>query len=90
MANTASAIKRVRSNNRKRLRNRIQRTTARTAVKTAREAVAGANSAEARKATLEAISTLDKTAQKGSIHKGNATRRKGRLMKKLAALEAKK
>ncbi len=90
MANTASAIKRVRSNNRKRLRNRINRTTARSAVKTAREAVAGSNLAEARQATLAAISMLDKVAQKGSIHKGNAARRKSRLMKKLAGLEAKK
>ncbi len=90
MANTASAIKRVRSNNRKRLRNRINRTTARSAVKTAREAMAGSNPAEAHQATLAAISSLDMAAQKGSIHKRNAARRKSRLMKKLAGLEAKK
>jgi small subunit ribosomal protein S20 len=90
LANTASAIKRVRSNNRKRLRNRINRTTARTAVKSARAAQSGANAAEARAATLAAISALDKAAQKGAIHKGNAARRKSRLMKKLAELEAKK
>jgi small subunit ribosomal protein S20 len=90
LANTASAIKRVRSNSRKRLRNRINRTTARTAVKTAREAIGSANPAEARTATLAAISTLDKAAQRGSLHKGNASRRKSRLMKKLAALTAKK
>ena len=88
MANTASAIKRVRSNNRKRLRNRVIRTSARSAVKTARAATA--NPAEARTATLAAVSTLDKAAQRGSIHKRNAARRKSRLMKKLAALESKK
>ncbi len=88
MANTASAIKRVRSNNRKRLRNRIIRTSARTAVKTARAATT--SPMEARAATLAAVSTLDKAAQKGAIHKRNAARRKGRLMKKLAALESKK
>ena len=87
MANTASAIKRVRSNNRKRLRNRIIRTSARSAVKTARSA---ANPTEARAATLAAVSTLDKAAQKGAIHKRNAARRKSRLMKQLAALESKK
>jgi hypothetical protein len=33
---------------------------------------------------------LGTAAEKGVIHKNNASRRKGRLMKKLAALEAKK
>lgn len=86
MANTASAIKRVRSNNRKRVNNKVTRTAARTAVRTAREASA----TDARQATLEAISALDKAAQKGVIHKNNAARRKSRLMKKLATLEPKK
>jgi small subunit ribosomal protein S20 len=86
LANTASAIKRVRSNNRKRVRNKITRTATRSAVRLAREA----NPTDARKATLDAVSTLDKAAQKGVIHKNNAARRKSRLMKQLAALEAKK
>lgn len=86
MANTASAVKRVRSNNRKRVRNKVTRTAARTAVRTAREASA----TDARQTTLEAISALDKAAQKGVIHKNNAARRKSRLMKKLATLETKK
>jgi small subunit ribosomal protein S20 len=90
LANTAAAIKRVRSNNRKRVRNRIVRTQARTAVRNAREAIAGANVDAARKATLEAVSALDKAGEKGRLHKRNAARRKSRLMKKLAALQAKK
>ena len=90
MANTASAIKRVRSNNRKRVRNKITRTGTRTAVRAAREALSKGASADAHKATLEAISALDKAAEKGVIHKNNAARRKSRLMKKLAGLEAKK
>ena len=88
MANTASAIKRVRSNSRKRLRNRIIRVRTRSAVRAAREAVAKTNNAdEARQATLQAVSALDKAAEKGIIHKNNASRRKSRLMKKLAALQ---
>jgi hypothetical protein len=35
---------------------------------------------------LKAISALDKAAEKGIIHKNNAARRKGRLMKRFAAL----
>ena len=86
MANTASAIKRIRSNERKRVQNKIVRTKTRTAVRVAREA----KPEEARAATLAAISALDRAAQKGVIHRNNAARRKGRLMKHLATLEAAK
>ena len=84
MANTASAIKRIRSNNRKRVYNKIVRARTRTAIRSAREA----EPAEARAATLAAISALDRAAQKGVIHGNNAARRKSRLMKRLAAVEA--
>lgn len=87
MANTASAIKRVRSNDRKRQYNRIQRTRARTAVRAARESLEG-SAAEAKAAVLNAASMLDKAAKNGSLHPRNAARRKGRLMKQLAALSA--
>ena len=84
MANTASALKRIRSNNRKRIRNKIVRTRTRTAIRTAREATPE----EARAATLAAVSALDRAAQKGVIHRNNAARRKSRLMKHLAQAEA--
>lgn len=87
MANTASAIKRVRSNERKRQFNRIQRTRARSAVRTAREGLEG-TAAEAQAAVLTAAAVLDKAAKNGSLHPRNAARRKGRLMKQLAALSA--
>jgi len=79
LANTASALKRIRSNNRKRIRNKINRSSTRTAVRAAREATPE----EAKAATMAAISALDRAAQKGVIHRNNAARRKGRLMKKL-------
>ena len=85
MANTASAIKRVRSNNRKRVRNKVTRSTTRTAVRLAREATPE----EVKAATLAAISALDRAATKGVIHPNNAARRKSRLMKKLNAPAAK-
>ena len=87
MANTASALKRIRSNNRKRVRNRIVRTQTRTAIRFAREAE---TAAEARTLTVAAISALDSAAQKGVIHLNNAARRKSRLMKKLTELSAAK
>ena len=43
----------------------------------------------ARQATLEAVSVLDKAAEKGVLHKNNAARRKSRLMRRLAALQKK-
>lgn len=81
MANTASALKRIRSNNRKRVRNKIVRTRTRSAIRAAREATPE----EVRAATLAAISALDNAAAKGIIHKNNAARRKSRLMKRLNA-----
>lgn len=89
MANTASAIKRVRSNARKRVRNRVVRATTRTKVTAARSAVA-LKQDDSRAATLAAVSALDRAAQRGVIHKKNAARRKGRLMKKLAAVQGSK
>ena len=86
MANIKSQIKRNRQNESRRLRNRNVRGSARTAVNQARTAFE-ANEPETKEAILKAISTLDKAAEKGVIHKNNAARRKGRLMKKLASFE---
>ncbi len=85
MANIKSQIKRNRQNEKHRLRNRIYRGSARTAVKDARSAL-GNGSQETQASVMAAISALDKAAQKGSIHHRNAARRKGRLMKQLAAM----
>ncbi|MBL8095891.1 MAG: 30S ribosomal protein S20 [Anaerolineales bacterium] len=83
MANTTSAQKRIRSNERKRVNNQIVRSKTRTVIRAAREALDEKTDAKA--AVLLAISELDKAASKGVIHKRNASRRKGRLMKQLEA-----
>ncbi len=82
MANTRSAIKRIRSNQRKRVRNRTIRSHARTAVTSARAGI------EAGRQGIRghgggAIRQLDRAAEKGIIHKNNAARRKSRLMKRM-------
>ena len=87
MANIKSAIKRNKQNEKKRIRNRIYRGTARTYVARARIAINQKDAKAAKAATLEAISALDKAAQKGVIHKNNAARRKSRLAKQLATLK---
>jgi small subunit ribosomal protein S20 len=87
LANIKSQIKRNRQNEKKRLRNRTFRGSARVAVRAARTTIDAGKPDQA--AVLEAISRLDKAAEKGVIHKNNAARRKSRLMKALAAVETK-
>jgi small subunit ribosomal protein S20 len=81
LANTKSAEKRIRSNERKRLRNQSYRSRVKTAVRKAEQLIFSGQASE--DAVREAVSTLDKAAVKGIIHKNNAARRKSRLMKKL-------
>ena len=87
MANIQSQIKRNKQNEKRRVNNRNIRGAARTAVNQARASLAK-NTPETKEDVLRAISALDKAAEKGVIHKNAAARRKGRLMKKLAALNA--
>ncbi len=87
MANLKSQIKRNRQNEKRRLRNRVTRGSTNVAIKNARKALESGNVEEAREATMLAVSRLDKAAQKSVLHRKNASRRKGRLMKQLASLE---
>ena len=86
MANIKSAIKRNKTNEKARLRNRAVRSEMRTREKTAIEAAGTENEAEALKAALKRI---DKATQKGVLHKNTAARKKSRLVKAVrAAAEA--
>jgi len=87
LANTRSAIKRLRSAERRHLRNRMHRGRARTAVKKARLLIEAGRLEEARDAVRAAVSALDKAAEKGILHKNNAARRKSRLMRELNRAE---
>ncbi len=84
MANTSSARKRIRSAARKHDRNRTVRSAVRTAVAKARRAVTVAAEDGADLGRL-AVSALDKAAEHGVIHPRNASRRKSRLMRLMAA-----
>jgi small subunit ribosomal protein S20 len=86
VANIKSQIKRNRQNDKRRLRNRVYRGTARIAVRSARTAI-DAGIPESKAALLGAISALDKAAEQGVIHRNNAARRKSRLMKAFAKME---
>jgi len=79
VANTKSAIKRIRSSERRRQRNRSVRSAARTEVKKARKFMETGQ--------LDEAAELDRAAAKGVIHKRNASRRKSRLMHALNAVQ---
>lgn len=84
MANTRSAKKRIRQNEKRRLRNRAVRSGVRGSVKIAREALSG-KSADSATAVRDAIRTLDRAVTQGIIHRNTAARRKSALARKLNA-----
>jgi small subunit ribosomal protein S20 len=83
LANTRSAQKRNRQAQKRRARNASVRTTVRTAVKKAREAIAQKDP-KAKEALAAAAKTINKAASKGVLHAKNASRRISRLAKSLA------
>jgi small subunit ribosomal protein S20 len=87
LANTLSAKKRNRQNEKLRLRNKAIRSRARNVVKQARQAIESGDMNQAAEAVQLAASELDRAATKGVIHQNNAARRKSRLMKALAEAE---
>ena len=80
MANTKSAVKRIRQNERRRVRNRAVRSHVRSALKEAR----AAQGAEQRTSVAEAIRALDRAVTKGVIHRNTAARKKSALARRLA------
>ena len=82
MANTKSALKRVRQNEKRRLRNRGVRSQVRTAVKTARAALEQ-TAGDARTVVVDAIRALDRAVTKGVIHRNTAARKKSALARRL-------
>jgi small subunit ribosomal protein S20 len=88
MANTRSALKRMRQSEKRRIRNIAVRTGVRTAVKTTRTALAGSQVEDARASLARAIQLLDKAVTKGVVHRNAAARKKSRLTRQLNALVA--
>ena len=86
MANTRSAIKRIRSSARKRERNRVFRSRVRTLVNRTRKLIDEGKVDEAKEQAQVTVVALDKAAQKGIIHKNKAARHKSRLMKRINKL----
>jgi len=87
LANTKSAIKSIHQDAKRRLRNRMVRSRMRTYVSRARAELATEDPVAAAEAIRQAVSELDRAAQKGVIHRNAAARRKSALMKQLNALQ---
>lgn len=85
MANHKSAIKRIKSNEAKRLRNRYQLKSTRTVVKRLK---ASTSQVEAKEVFKKATSMIDKLVKKNIIHKNNAANHKSKLAKFVNALAA--
>jgi small subunit ribosomal protein S20 len=89
MPNLKSARKRVRIEEKRRVRNHSIKSAARTYVTKARNAIASdASTPETEEAVREAIRQLDMAVSKGVIHRNNAARRKSRLMSRLHKTQA--
>lgn len=82
MANHKSSLKRIRSNETKRLRNRYQHKTTRNAIKKLREA----DKKDAETLYPSVVSMIDKLAKKNIIHDNKASNLKSKLAKHVAAL----
>ena len=84
MPNLNSSKKDMIRSRRRRVRNQAWKSRVKTAVRSAREAIAGEDQTVATEATRTACRLLDKAATKGAVHRRQAVRRKARLAQRLA------
>ncbi len=78
MANHKSALKRIRANEKRRVRNRYQHKTTRSLIKGIRKSTSASEAAGSLKETFSAI---DKLAKNNIIHKNKASNLKGKLQR---------
>ena len=86
MANIKSQIKRIKTNEKARLRNKSVKSSLKTAVRKFREAAAAGDAATTATALQAASRQLDKAASKGVIHANQAANRKSAMAKRAAEL----
>ena len=86
MANIKSQIKRIRTNEERRLRNKSVRSAVRTEIRKLREAVDAGDKAAAQVVYAESVKVIDRIADKGVFHKNKAARHKSRLSAKIKAM----
>jgi small subunit ribosomal protein S20 len=89
VANIKSQIKRIKTNEKARLRNKSVKSSLKTAVRKFREAAEAGDVEQAVALERAASRQLDKAASKGVIHANQAANRKSAMAKKAAELSAK-
>jgi small subunit ribosomal protein S20 len=88
MANHKSAEKRIRQNEKRRLVNRQNRSAMRTEIKKLRSALALGDVAKAQEVLPAIVSVIDRSVQKGVLHRNAAARYKSRLTIRVAQAAA--
>jgi small subunit ribosomal protein S20 len=88
VANIKSQIKRIKTNEKARQRNKSVKSSLKTAIRKAREAVEAGDFEKAVVLTREANKKLDKAASKGVIHKNQAANKKSALSAKVSGHQA--
>jgi small subunit ribosomal protein S20 len=86
VANIKSQIKRNKTNEKARQRNKAVKSALKTSVRKFREAAEAGDAAAATAQAREASRALDKAASKGVIHANQAANRKSSIAKQVAAL----
>ena len=86
MANHKSAKKRIRTNEKKRVMNKMTTSRIKSTVKKVMDTD---NREEAEKNYKEAVALLDKSSSKGRLHRNTASRKKSQLTRHLNSLEVK-
>ena len=86
MANHVSSLKRARQTVVKTAQNRANRSKLRTALRSLREAIAKGDATDLMKLYSSTASALDKSVQKGVLHKNTASRYKSRLNARVKAV----
>lgn len=87
VANIKSQIKRIKTNEKARQRNKAVKSSLKTAIRKAREVVAAGDTQKAEELTREASRKLDKAVSKGVIHKNQAANKKSALASKASSLK---
>ncbi|GAB2834377.1 30S ribosomal protein S20 [Streptomyces chlorus] len=87
MANIKSQIKRNKTNEKARLRNKAVKSSLKTAIRKAREASAAGDAEKATEYQRAAARQLDKAVAKGVIHKNQAANKKSALARKVVSLK---
>jgi small subunit ribosomal protein S20 len=82
MPNIKSVVKDVAKSRKNHERNIAAKSAVKTFVKKAKSAIEGGDAAAIQASVTETVSFIDKTAERGIIHKNAAARRKSRIMKR--------